>query len=328
MNPPAQRPPRFIRTVTGDIRAEDVGFAHCHEHAFILPGPSSRVNPQLLLDDLDKTTAELCEFYAAGGRTVVDAQPIGQERAPRLQQTASERSGVRIVATTGFHRSVYYDSDHFRFHEPIEKLAQRMIDEVMHGMCEYRGPETLDRTDARAGLIKFASDYHVIDFHARKVAEAAAAAHLATGAPILTHTEQGTCGLEQIELFGSLGVQPSALLISHLDRNPDPFLHEEIADAGAYLVYDSISRIKYRPDSTLVHLICRMAEAGHAPRILLGMDMGPRSMWRSYGGGPGMTYLGNRFLRGLRMAGMGNEQLMMFTEFNPAAALSFRPMTI
>jgi predicted metal-dependent phosphotriesterase family hydrolase len=47
-------------------------------------------------------------------------------------------------------------------------------------------------------------------------------------------------------------------------------------------------------------------------------------MWRSYGGGPGMTYLGSVFLRSLRMAGMGNEQIGMFTECNPAAALSFR----
>ena len=66
------------------------------------------------------------------------------------------------------------------------------------------------------------------------------------------------------------------------------------------------------------------AEAGHASRILLVMDMGSRSMWRSYGGGPGMTYLGNVFLLSLRKAGLGNEQISMFTEYNPASALAFR----
>jgi phosphotriesterase-related protein len=91
-------------------------------------------------------------------------------------------------------------------------------------------------------------------------------------------------------------------------------------------VYDGVSRIKHHPDSTIVQLICRLAEAGHVSRILLGMDMGPRSMWRSYGGGPEMTYLGNVFLRSLRMAGMGNEQIGRFTEYNPAAALSFREL--
>jgi phosphotriesterase-related protein len=314
----------FIRTVCGDIPPQEVGFCHCHEHTFILPGPSARVNSQLLLDDLEKTSAELCEFYAAGGRTVVDAQPIGPERAPRLQRLASERSGVHIVAATGFHRSIYYESGHFRFHETAQQLAARMVGEITAGMAQYDGSGKAEATEIKAGVLKFASDYHLIDAQAEKAAEAVAIAHLHSGAPILTHTEFGTCGLEQIALFRRFGVHPSALLISHLDRNPDLALHEEIADAGAYLVYDGVSRVKYHPDSTIVQLIYRLAEAGHGSHILLGMDMGPRSMWRSYGGGPGMAYLGNVFLRSLRMAGLGNEQVGMFTEYNPAAALSFR----
>ncbi len=321
-------PPRtigtIVRTVRGDIPPETVGFAHCHEHTFILPGPSARVNSQLLLDDLDKTSAELSDYFASGGRTVVDAQPIGPERAPQLQKLASERSGVHIVAATGFHRAVYYEPDHFRFHETAPQLAARMVAEITQGMVEYDASGHARPTEIKAGVLKFASDYHVIDAQARKVAEAVASAHLRTGAPILTHTECGTCGLDQIAMFQRFGVHPTALLISHLDRNPDFALHEEIADTGAYLVYDGVSRIKVHPDSTIVHLIGRLAESGHASRILLGMDMGARSMWRAYGGGPGMTYLGDVFLRRLRMAGLGNEQVTMFTEYNPAAALSFR----
>lgn len=314
----------MIRTVRGDILRGDVGFTHCHEHTFILPGPSCRLDPDLLLDDVDKTTQELQEFYEAGGRTVVDAQPIGQERAPRLQKTASERSGVNIVAATGFHRAAYYDRDHFRFRESSEELASRLVEEIAVGMAEYCGFESVSRTDIRAGVLKFASEYHVIDAEAEKVAVAVALAHRQTGAPILTHTEYGTCALEQIELFKQLGVPASSLLISHLDRNPDLQLHELIADTGAYLVYDGVSNVKIHPDSQIVKLVCRLAEAGHARRVLLGMDMGPRTMWKSYGGGPGMTYLNNVFLRRLRMAGLGNEQVRLFVEDNPADALALR----
>jgi phosphotriesterase-related protein len=238
---------------------------------FTLPGPAARINGEFLLDDLEKTTAELSEFYANGGCSVVDCQPIGPERAPTLQRLASERSKVNIVAVTGFHRAIYYDPDHFRFHETAEQLAQRLIAEVTTGMCEYDVSGQARPTDIRAGVLKFASDYHLIDSQAQKAAEAIAAAHRATGAPIITHTELGTCALEQVELFDKLGVPPSALLISHLDRNPDPFLHEEVADAGAYLVYDGISRVKYHPDSTIVALIRHLAEAGHISSMLLGM---------------------------------------------------------
>jgi 5-phospho-D-xylono-1,4-lactonase len=315
---------RFIRTVLGDIPASQAGFAHCHEHTFILPGRSAEVDRELRLDDREMTTAELREFHAIGGRTVVDAQPIGQERAPRLQRLASEQSGVHILATTGFHQEVYYDPNHFRFRETAEALAARMIEEIASGMAIYAGDEVIERTDIRAGLVKFASGYHVISAQARKAAEAAAATHHATGAPVLTHTERGTCGLETVELFERLGVSPCSLLLSHLDRNPDVYMHQDVAATGAYMVYDGISRVHCHPDSTLVQLIGQMVELGYARQILLGMDMGPRRMWRAYGGGPGMTYLAGVFLAKLRRAGVAAEVIDGFTTRNPAVALAFR----
>lgn len=153
MEPEAPTVIGLVRTVCGDILPEHVGLAHCHEHAFILPGPSSRVNPSLLLDDLEKTSAELREFHAAGGRTIVDAQPIGEERAPTMQRLASQRSGVHVVAATGLHRGIYYDASHFRFRESAAALAARMIAEIVDGMAEYRGAEVVRTTDVRAGPI-------------------------------------------------------------------------------------------------------------------------------------------------------------------------------
>jgi 5-phospho-D-xylono-1,4-lactonase len=315
---------KFVRTVLGDIPAQEVGFAHCHEHIFIQPGQSQKVDPDFLIDDLDKTTAELSSFYGADGRTVVDAQGIGQERAPKLLQLASERSKVNIVASTGFHRGAFYTPDHFRYHESVEALAQRMIEEIDVGMAIYSGSEVVERTNIRAGLIKFASDFHVINDNAQKVAEAVAAAHHATGAPILTHCERGTCAVEQVQLFTKLGVHPSCLLVSHLDRNLDLYVHQDVAHAGAYLVYDGMSRVELHPDMAIIDMIRRMLEEGYGRQILFGMDMGRRSMWRSYGGGPGITYLGNVFLLKLRRAGLTQEPIDAFINRNPSEALAFR----
>ena len=44
-----------------------------------------------------------------------------------------------------------------------------MIEEVNVGMAIYSGSEIVERTNIRAGLIKFASDYHVIDDNAEKL---------------------------------------------------------------------------------------------------------------------------------------------------------------
>ena len=317
----------FVRTVLGDIPAQELGFTHCHEHLFILPGRSQQVEPAYLLDDLDKTTAELSLFYAAEGRTVVDAQGIGPERSPRWLEIASQRSQVNIIACTGFHRGAFYEPDHFRYRESADALARRMIDEINLGIAVYAGSEIKERTNVRAGLIKFASDYHLIDDNARKVAEAVAAAHLATGAPILSHCEQGTCAVEQVQMFSRLGVHPSCLLISHLDRNLDRYVHEDVAHAGAYLVYDGISRVEIHSDMEIIELIRRMMEEGYTRQILLGMDMGRRTMWTSYGGGPGMTYIGNNFLIKLRRAGLTYEPIGAFTNRNPTDALAFRKYT-
>ena len=314
----------FVRTVLGDIPAREVGFAQCHEHAFILPGRASEIDPDILLDDLEKTAAELLDFRRIDGRTIVDAQALGQERAPKLQKAASERSGVNVVACTGLHRGMFYPADHFRFRELSDTIAQRFIEEIDSGMAIYRGSKAIERTDIRAGLIKFATDYHTIDDNARLVAEAVAAAHLKTGAPILTHCERGTCGVEQIELFEKLGVHPSSLILSHLDRNLDIYLHEDIADSGAYMVYDGISRVELHTDQEIIQMIRSMLERGYGRQILLSMDMGRRSMWKSYGGGPGLNYLGDVFLVKLRRAGLTAEPIDAFISRNPADALAFR----
>ena len=52
----------MVRTVTGDIEAKTLGFCQCHEHLFIERCKSFDISPLLLMDDLDKSSAEL-ELY-------------------------------------------------------------------------------------------------------------------------------------------------------------------------------------------------------------------------------------------------------------------------
>jgi len=85
-----------------------------------------------------------------------------------------------------------------------------------------------------------------------------------------------------------------------MDRNPDLELHIELAERAVTLEYDTVGRIKYRPDSQLLDLIEGMVEAGHANRILLGLDLGQRDYFRAYGGGPGLVYLMETFVPRLR----------------------------
>jgi phosphotriesterase-related protein len=128
-------------------------------------------------------------------------------------------------------------------------------------------------------------------------------------------------GHEALDRLAAAGVPADRVMLAHLDRNPDPALHAELAERGAYLLYDTVGRVKYRPESTLLALIADVRAAGHGDRVLLGTDVGRRSMLRAYGGGPGMDVLGVRFLPRLARE-LGPEAVDQIMRANPARILS------
>jgi len=311
----------FIRTVTGDIAPEQLGVTQPHEHTIILPGKSCEVNPALLLDSPECAVLELSDYKAVGGTSIVDAQPIGVERSPLLMQEVSIKSGIQIVATTGFHRPCFYPADHFLFTETAEQLAKRIVSEITDGMFDYSVNQP---TTIKAGIVKWTSEYHYIPPVMQKAAEVATIAHHRTGVPILTHTEMGTCGLEQIALIEKYGVKPSAMILSHTDRNPDRYLHKDIAQTGAFLIYDGVARTKHGPDSVIIDLILEMFSEGLGNRIMLAMDIGSRTIWRHYGYGPGLDYLLKVFVPRLRSAGLSERDIQQILIVNPSMALCFQ----
>jgi len=310
----------FIRTVTGDIPPEQLGITQPHEHIILLPGKSSQVNAALLLDSPECAILELTDYKTAGGASIVDAQPICVERAPLLLQDISLKSGIRVVATSGFHRACFYPDGHFLFTETAEQLAERIIQEITVGMFDYSANQ---QTSIKAGVVKWTSEYHHIPPVMQKAAEAAAIAHHRTGVPILTHTEMGTCALEQVELIKKYGVKPSAMILCHVDRNPDKYLHKEVASTGARLVYDGVARTKYWPDSVIMDLIRAMCESGFGDHIMLAMDSASRTIWRHYGYGPGLDYLLKVFVPRLMRIGFSESGVKRLLVKNPALALSF-----
>ncbi len=93
---------------------------------------------------------------------------------------------------------------------------------------------------------------------------------------------------------------PHRVMLAHLDRNLDPGLHAEIASRGAFLGYDTVGRTKYHSDAVVLELIAAVGALGHGAQIVLGTDVGRRTMLRAYAGGPGMDVLGRTFVPRLR----------------------------
>ena len=313
-----------IETVLGSIAPEELGLNNYHDHLITIGGGEEKADRDLRLDRVDYAIDAMKSFKAAGGGSMVDMNPIDCGRQIEMLREISEASGVHIIACTGFQRAIYYDAEHWVNKYPLEEVARLIAEEVTEGIeiNNYAGP-IITRSKAKAGVIKFATHYNCIRPMELKALRAACMASLATGAPISTHTERGTMGLEVIELVKENDVDPRRVILGHVDRNPDLEYHKKMAAQGVTLGYDGPSRAKYWPDSVLIALIKGMCDAGYADHILLGGDNGRASMWPQYGGGYGHNYIIEKFVPRLLEEGVSETDVHKFLYDNPMRQFSF-----
>ncbi|MFC5653821.1 phosphotriesterase [Paenibacillus solisilvae] len=314
-----------VRTVLGDIDSTDLGMVYAHEHLIISGGLGVMKKSDLLLNSVEAACREVEDVKRYNIKTFVDMMPLDCGRHPEHLVEISRQTNTHVIAATGFHKPMYYDDIHWIYKYTEEQIRDLLVAEVTEGMDRhsYNGP-IIERIPARAGLLKGASDYNRISAVSKKLFVSVAEAQKMTGAPISTHTEEGTMGLEQIQFMTDLGVSPESIIICHTDRNPDLEYHLSMLQTGAFLEYDNASRIKYWPDSMIIDLIVKVVEAGYEDQILLGTDFALRSYWKAYGGGPGMAHLAASFIPRLKQNGLSEETIAKFMVHNPARAFSFQ----
>lgn len=327
------RPTGFVRTVLGDVTPEELGRTDYHEHLFqvspLLPGDE--------LDDEELSGEEAAALVASGLDAMVDATPLGLGRDPAAIARVSRLTGLRVVMTTGVHRREHYGAGHPLLEADEAALAAAFVrdltSEATEGLAPAGAAGTVEATGRgaggrvapvpRAGLLKAGLGYWRIEAHAARVIAAIGRAHAVTGAPVMVHLEHGSAGHEVLERLAAAGVPADAVALAHVDRNPDPGLHAELASAGAYLGYDGWARHREWPDSALLACLVDVAGAGHADRLLLGGDVARRTRYRAYGGIPGIGYLGERVVpRLVREAGEALVDTIL--RENPARWLTWR----
>lgn len=282
-----------VMTVRGPVPPDELGRVDAHEHLFL----RTPQTPNDSFWDEEKITEEAKLVRDSGIRTIVDLTTVGLGRRPTALADVSAAADVHVVAATGYHRSAHYSPWHWARTADHELLVDVLLTDLTSGMDDrdWSGPRPAP-SQVRAGIIKLGASYQHIAPEERRWFAAGAEVSRRTGAPIAVHCEIGSATHEILDRLGELGVEPDRIMLAHTDRNPDLELHKELAARGAYLVYDTIGRVKYGPDSRILDLICGMADAGLINRLCLGTDVGRRSMLRAYGGGPGMEVLGREFV--------------------------------
>jgi len=234
----------MIQTVNGRLKADELGFCHSHEHLFLAPGQPARVNPVLQIDDYLLTIQELFSFKGIGGNAIVDAQPLGCGRMERALLEASRETGISIIASTGFHKLNMYVENHWIRQLAAEHLFDLFVHELTTGMFEGTDDANPEKwMPAKAGIIKTAVDESRMLDPDKRWFEAAAAAAVSTGAPILCHVESARQAEWLVQFYVDHGVAPVKIIICHLDRTLDQSqVHLDLARLGVFLEYDTIGR--------------------------------------------------------------------------------------
>lgn len=302
-----------VMTVRGVIHGEDLGVVDYHEHLYFdAPDWLLREDRDFRLNSVERSAEELRSWARAGGRTLIEMSAIDFGRNVRqVVRIADLVPDVHVVVITGYNKP--YFCDRAILNQDEDAMVRNCIRDIETG---------IDGTGVKAGIVKGGSGYNTFQEADRKLMRIAAKVHVETGVPVMTHTEAGTMGYDQVSLLDAQGVPPGRICLSHMDRNPDFWEHRRIAETGAYLGYDCPGKVKYGPDEMRIDVLKRMIDAGLGDRILLGNDLGRPSYWRSYGGGPGLDFVLTRFAPRLREEGVSDAAILDLLENNPRRFLA------
>jgi 5-phospho-D-xylono-1,4-lactonase len=308
----------FVRTVLGDVRADDLKRCGAHEHIIIDAAYIAEKQPDFLLDDIEAASVDLGEFRDADGGWVIDTMPTGAGRRARKLAAASQQSGVHIVCPTGLHLPLYYPPDYPMLSMDQEELAEVFVKEIDEAVCDDAVP-----LPYRAGVIKVAGSYGKLTPHQRQAFAAAGEASRRTGCPIITHTEQGTAGEEQVSLLLESGAHPTQVVLSHTDRLPDPAYHRCLLSSGVTLEYDHHFRTYLKDGSCPTADLIAALIPEFPDQIVVGMDLARRGYWHGHGGKPGLVWLLTVLPTLLKERGVSDDVVERILTHNPRRAFTF-----
>jgi len=308
-----------VMTVTGALPTDEMGVTDAHDHLYLR-------SPLLAgdeIDDPDKVAGEVRDGARSGITTIVELTPIGLGRRPDVLRQVSVETGVHIVGATGYHRDAHYPAGHWVLEAPDAQLLARMIADLQVGMHPTDWTDTILPLDpARAGVIKVGASFGEITINERRRLRCAAQAAIQAGVAIVAHTEAATGADEIADQLQGDAVPVERIILAHMDRDPDPARHLDLLARGLFLVYDTIGRTKYHPDSVRLDLIEAVCAAGRSAQVLLGLDLG-RASYFHVDGGHGLRYLMDAFVPQLRER-VGDELTQRMLVNNPAAAFALR----
>ena len=220
-----------VNTVRGPVPAEELGIVAVHEHiGYGMPGSELDTRWWKTPEErYEETIPKLRQFHEYGGGTFVDVTGICNGRDVDYYKSLSAKTGVHIVACTGF---VGGDTAlPFFARASVDYLTRQFVHELTVG---------IGGTGSRAGVIKVGVSRggRMTDLD-KRIYRAAARAALATGVPILTHL--AIDAENAIAIFREEGLPLDRVLFGHADDgvNAEKTRDTWIAEQGGRVGFDT-----------------------------------------------------------------------------------------
>ncbi len=322
----------FVQTVTGPISACALGRCLAHQHVlFGYPGWENAVLAPFRYEEaLEEAAAVLLDAKERCGlQTIIDATPADCGRNVAFLRDVSQRTGVNIVASSGY----YYEGEgapaYFKFRmaygDAPEEVYQMLLREVTCGVGD---------TGIRTGVIKVATSAGQITDYEDIFLRAAARVSAETGVHIITHTQKGSMGAEQARRLISYGAQPEHILIGHLDNCTDMDELLRIFEQGVYGGFDRMGIQGFTgalPESRRLAEIVGLVGSGYADKLILAHDSIVRMLGDPWVYSPqdakdlsrwNWTHVFEDILPQLQQMGLSAETTERFVTANPAAFFS------
>jgi phosphotriesterase-related protein len=262
-----------INTVTGPIKAEQLGKTLIHEH-FVFGYPGFQGDVTLGAFNEEKSLEEAINIarymQSFGVKTVVDPTPNECGRNPEFLKKISEATGLQIICATGYYYEGEGATPYFKFRQ-----ALGTAEEEIYEMFKKELTEGIAGSGIRPGVIKLASSKDEITEYEKMFFRVGARVQKETGAVILTHTQEGTMGPEQARLLIENGADPGKIIIGHMCGNTDPEYHKQVLDQGVRIGMDrfGIQGMVGAPfDHERVQTLLALLNEGYEDQILLAHD--------------------------------------------------------
>jgi len=241
-----------------------------HEHVCYGP-PGWSVDDSVINYDFDQYKNRASNYLQRihddfGVETIIDATPIDAGRNLSVMEYAARNTDVNIIFSTGLYPESRGASTYFNHRgmigDPVDEIRELFVTELVDGVSE---------TENRAGVIKVGTSNGSVTDYDRMILSAAARAQSETGAPIITHTENGTCGVAQLDILEEEGADVSKVMIGHIG-NHDIDAQREITERGAFVAFDQLGTASGEQRSAKIEKIETLLREGRAENITLSHD--------------------------------------------------------